>query len=173
LSLSFAASTTLTTYITSYLVFEKKVSEAISSLIFAVGPILGIFSSIFSGKLSGLFGEKRFLLTIIFLSAISIVLMPFSPSTIMLATLYVTFSFLNSAIWPPISAMTACLTPASFRGTGYSLTTSVYQLLFAITPPIVAKVIEFYSLEIIFPISFILMLACTILLKFVNISSQT
>lgn len=172
LSLSFAASTTLTTYITSYLVFEKKVSEAISSLIFAVGPVLGIFSSIFSGKLSSIFGEKRFLLTIIFLSAISIVLMPFSSSTIMLAALYIAFSFLNSAIWPPISAMTACLTPASFRGTGYSLTTSVYQLLFAITPPIVAKAIEFYSLEIIFPISFILMLACIILLKFVSTSSQ-
>ncbi|MGB9727045.1 MAG: MFS transporter [Nitrososphaeria archaeon] len=171
LSLSFAASTTLTTYITSYLVFEKKVSEAISSLIFAVGPILGIFSSIFSGKVSSLFGEKRFLLTIMLLSALSIVLMPFSSSTIMLAALYVTFSFFNSAIWPPISAMTACLTPASFRGTGYSLTTSAYQLLFAITPPLVAKAIEIYSLEIIFPISFILMLACTILLKFVNISS--
>lgn len=172
LSLSFAASTTLTTYITSYLVFEKKLSEAISSLIFAVGPVLGIFSSIFSGKLSGLFGEKRFLLTIMLLSGLSIVLMPFSSSTIMLAALYVTFSFLNSAIWPPISAMTACLTPASFRGTGYSLTTSVYQLLFAITPPLVAKVIELYSLEVIFPISFILMLACTLVLKFVNLNSK-
>jgi MFS family permease len=172
LSLSFAASTTLTTYITSYLVFEKKLSEAISSLIFAVGPVLGIFSSIFSGKLSGLFGEKRFLLTIMLLSSLSIILMPFSSSTIVLAALYVTFSFLNSAIWPPISAMTACLTPASFRGTGYSLTTSVYQLLFAITPPLVAKVIELYSLEVIFPISFILMLACTVVLKFVNLNSK-
>lgn len=169
LSFSFAASTAITTYITSYLVFEKNLSEAVSSLIFAMGPILGIFASLFSGKLAGTFGEKRLLSVIMILSALSIILIPFSSSTFMLASLYVMFAFLNSAIWPPVSAMTAKLTPASFRGVGYSLTTSTYQLIFAVTPPIIAKLIELYSLEIIFPTSFILTVSSLILLKLVKI----
>ncbi len=171
LSFLFAASTAITTYITSYLVFEKNLSEAISSLIFAIGPILGIFASLFSGKLAGTFGEKRLLSVITILSALSIILIPFSSSTIILASLYVMFAFLSSAIWPPVSAMTAKLTPASFRGVGYSLTTSTYQLIFAVTPPIIAKLIELYSLEIIFPTSFILTVSSLILLKLVNIKT--
>lgn len=172
LGFTFSASTAITTYMTSYLVFERQLSEAIASLIFAIGPLLGILSSIFSGNLAGVFGEKRFLSTIMFCSAISIALIPFSPSTVLVAVLYVVFTFLNSALWPPISALTAHLTPSNYRGTGYSLTTSVFQLLYAITPPIIAKVVESYSLETIFPIGFTLIILGLILLKFVKVKSD-
>ncbi|MEM2180075.1 MAG: MFS transporter [Nitrososphaeria archaeon] len=173
LSFSFAASTAITTYITSYLVFEKNLTEAISSLIFAIGPILGIFASLFSGKIAGTVGEKRLITIIMFFSALSIILIPLSSSTILLASLYVVFAFLSSAIWPPVSALTAKLTPVSFRGVGYSLTTSTYQLIFAVTPPIVAKLVELYSLEIIFPTSFILTVSSLILLQIVSIKQAS
>ncbi|MEM3504323.1 MAG: hypothetical protein QW134_08875, partial [Nitrososphaeria archaeon] len=83
------------------------------------------------------------------------------------------FAFLSSAIWPPVSALTAKLTPVSFRGVGYSLTTSTYQLIFAVTPPIVAKLVELYSLEIIFPTSFILTVSSLILLQIVSIKQAS
>ncbi len=166
--LSFAGSITLTTYITSYMVFERRLSEAISSLIFAIGPLLGILSSLFSGSLASILGEKIFLIMLLSLSSISIILLPLAPSILLLAILYVIFIFLNSAIWPPIHAITAGLTPLNVRGFAYSLTTSGYHFLFAITPSLIAKVIELTYIEIIFPISFGLTLASILLLTIIH-----
>ncbi|MGQ9781426.1 MAG: MFS transporter [Nitrososphaeria archaeon] len=156
---------TIQTFITSYLVIERGLSEMIASLIFSIGPLIGILSSLFAGHFASRIGDLRFLALILIASAISALTMPFPDPIYILAMIYLIFTFFSHAIWTPMTAITASLTPANRRGLAYSLSMATFQLMFALTPPLVAKLIECTSFWIMFPLSCILILTGVIILR--------
>jgi len=155
----------INTFITSYMVLERGLSEAIASLIYAIGPLIGIISSISAGQLSSRVGDRRFLVLIMIGSAICAIGIPFTPSTSILAIVYLFFSFFSNSVWTPMTSITASLTPLNRRGFAYSLSMSTLQIVFVITPPLIAKIVEFSSLWIMFPISFVLIVMGVLALR--------
>ena len=162
----------ISTFITSYMVLEKGLSETIASLIFAIGPLIGIISSISAGQLSSRVGDRKFLVLIMIGAAICVIGIPFTPTTSILAIVYLFFSFFSNSIWTPMTSITASLTPLNRRGFAYSLSMSTFQLVFVITPPLVAKIVEFSSFWIMFPVSFILIIVSIFALGISTIRSH-
>ncbi len=153
------------TFMTSYMVVERNISEAMASLIFSIGPLIGIFSSFFAGYASSRVGDKRFLFFAMLFSATFAILIPFASTISLLATAFISFNFFSHSMFPPITSIIATLSPSNRRGLAYSVFISVYQIVFALTPPITAKLIEFSSLLIMFPLSFLLIIISMLTLK--------
>jgi MFS family permease len=162
----------ITIYITSYMVLERGLSEAIASLIFAIGPLIGIISSISAGHLSSRVGDRKFLVMIMIGSAICIISIPFTPTTSILAIAYLFFSFFSNSIWTPMTSITASLTPLNRRGFAYSLSMSTFQLVFVITPPLIATIIELFSFWVMFPLSSLLIIVSIFALRMSTIRSH-
>ena len=153
------------TFITSYMVVERNISEAMASLVFSIGPLIGILSSFFAGLASSRIGDKRFLFIAMLFSATFATVIPIMPTIGLLATAFLSFSFFAHSMFPPITAIVATLSPPNRRGMAYSAFISVYQVIFALTPPIVAKIVELSSLWVMFPISFVLIIISMVILK--------
>jgi len=144
------------TFITTYMVLFRGLSEATSSLIFAIGPLIGIFSSLLSGYLGYLLGDKKVLILVMVGAMFSVVFIPFASTTSLLVLIFLCFTFFNQAVWAPMASVTATLTPANRRGLGYSLSMSTQQAIIAISPLLAAKLIEDSSLLSMFPLSVVL-----------------
>ncbi|MFC1507379.1 MFS transporter [Thermoproteota archaeon] len=161
-----AGATVILTFITTYMVFIRGFSEATASFIFTLGPPIGILSSLFAGYLGFRLGDKKVLMLVILGAAGTIILMPFTSTTISLIIVFLCFAFFKDSVWAPFSSITAKLTPSNRRGLAYSLSMSTQQSIIAFTPPIAAKFIETTSLNVMFPLSFILLIISTIILNF-------
>ena len=161
-----AGATVILTFMTTYMVFMRGFSEATASFIFTLGPPIGIMSSLFAGYLGFMLGDKKILMLAILGAAGTVILIPFTSTTIFLIIVFLCFAFFKDSVWAPMSSITAKLTPSNRRGLAYSLSMSTQQSIIAFTPPIAAKFIETTSLNAIFPLSFILLIASTIILNF-------
>lgn len=144
------------TFITTYMVLFRGLSEVTSSLIFAIGPPIGIFSSLLSGYLGYLVGDKKVLILVMVGAMFSVVFIPFAQTTFLLILIFLCFMFFNQAVWAPLASVTATLTPSNRRGLGYSLSMSTQQAIIAISPLLAAKLIEDSSLLSMFPLSVVL-----------------
>ncbi|WP_455280589.1 MFS transporter [[Eubacterium] cellulosolvens] len=161
-----AGITVILTFMTTYMVFIKGFTETTSSFIFTLGPPIGILSSLFAGYLGFMLGDKKVLMLVILGAAGTVILMPFTSTTIFLIIVFLCFAFFKDSVWAPISSITAKLTPSNRRGLAYSLSMSTQQSIIAFTPPIAAKFIEGTSLNAMFPLSFSLLIISTIILNF-------
>ena len=143
----------IVTFITTYMVLLRDLSEVTSSLIFAIGPPMGIFSSLISGYLGYSLGNKKVLILVMVGAMFSVAFMHFAPTTLLLVLIFLCFMFFNQAVWAPLASITATLTPSNRRGLGYSLSMSSQQAIIAVSPLLAAKLIEDSSLLIMFPLS--------------------
>ncbi len=160
-----AGSSVITTFMTTYMVLGRGISEATASLIFTAGPLISIVGSLFSGYVGSWMGDVRILFVTIGITGLSAILIPVMPTTSLLTIMFVCFAFFSCTVWPPINSLTARLTPTEKRGLAYSLSQTTYQATSALAPPVAARLIETTSMSMMFPFSFMLMLAGVVFLK--------
>jgi FSR family fosmidomycin resistance protein-like MFS transporter len=154
------------TFMTTYFVEVRGFSEAISTLVFGLGPFAGIAGSLYGGLMAERLTSKKafsvaLLCCAIMLSALSLV----SRSCIV-ALVYVLYSFFASNLWAPLNTLVAQLTPPMVRGLGYSVHFLMEGIFGSLAPVLAASVIEPSSVWSVLPFSAAFFLASLVVLQF-------
>lgn len=161
-------STSITTFMTTYLVKSRNVSESIASLIFGSGPFMGIIGSLVGGYMGIRVGTKKALIWAILGSAISLSILGLLTDTTSLTLMFLVYAFFGYAVWSPLNALMAEITPAATRGLGYSMVLFVDGLMTSATPLLAAGVIELLGVWVIFPFSVAFLVASVFVLQLLN-----
>jgi MFS family permease len=155
-------------FMTTYFVNSRGFSETLASLIFSLGPVLGIFGSLLGGISGERIGPKKTLTFIILSSALSLSILSLMTQLYPLILFFLIYSFLSSAVWSPVNTIVATITPKRFRGLSFSFYYLVEGLLATIAPTFAALVIGFTSIWFIFPFGIIFLISCVLLLQFLR-----
>jgi DHA1 family inner membrane transport protein len=145
--------TGISTFMTTYFVDFRNLSEATASLVFALGPIIGIFGSLGGGYFGEKLGPRKALNYIILCCAISLLTLSFVSHLYLIAIVYLIYTLFSNALWSPMNTIVASVTPESDRGLSYSFYFFTEGLMDSIAPSIAAGVIELSSVWHIFPFS--------------------
>jgi MFS family permease len=156
------------TFMTTYFVDVRNLSETTASLVFALGPVIGIFGSLGGGYFAEKLGARKALRWIILCSAISLLTLSFMSQLYLLALVYLVYTLFSYAVWSPINAIVASITPETERGLSYSLYFFTEGLMASISPSLAAGVIELSSVWLIFPFSVVFFVASMVILQFLS-----
>jgi MFS family permease len=153
---------------TTYLVKSRNVSESIASLIFGSGPFVGIVGSLVGGYIGIRVGAKKALIWAILGSAVSLSILGLLTDTTSLTLTFLVYAFFGYAVWSPLNALMAEITPAATRGLGYSIVLFVDGLMASATPVLAAGVIELLDIWVIFPFSVVFLVASVFILQLLD-----
>ena len=156
------------TFMTTYFVDVRNLSETTASLVFALGPVIGIFGSLSGGYFAEKLGARKALRWIILCSAISLLTLSFMSQLYLLALVYLVYTLFSYAVWSPINAIVASITPETERGLSYSLYFFTEGLMASISPALAAGVIALSSVWHIFPFSVVFFIASLVILQFLS-----
>jgi len=154
------------TFMTTYFVESRGLSEAVASLIFGLGPFIGIVGSLSGGYLCERMGAKNALSWVTLCGVISLFVLSLLSQLELLVLVFLLYSFFGSAVWSPVNTIVARVTPEAERGLGYSVYFFVEGLLGSLTPTLAAGFIELTSVWFIFPFSLIFFIASLVVLQF-------
>jgi MFS family permease len=160
--------TSILTFMTTYLITVRGVSQSIASLIFGLGPVVGIVASLTSGHMGDRLGAKRTLSSALIGNSIFLILLAFSTDISSLALFYVIYSFWNNIVWTPMNTIVAHIIPTAERGTGFSTYFFIEGMIKAITPFLAAAVIETFDIWTLFPFSFVFVVGSIIIIQFLR-----
>ncbi|MBS7619175.1 MFS transporter [Candidatus Bathyarchaeota archaeon] len=151
-------------FVTTFFVNVAEISQSLASMIFGVGPLIGIIGALGGGLIGDRFGTRRTIITI--LIAISILLtMPLLAQMATLIVLsYVLYRTLVSAILSLMNVVITNNSPSESRSLAFSIYFLIVNLAGAIFPSITSIIIEASSIIIIFPISIFMVSTAIILL---------
>lgn len=111
----------VSTFMTTYLVSTRGLSESVASLIFGLGPFMGILGSLSGGYLTEKTGAKKALSWAILGCVISLSIFSFVAQVTFLILIYVVYAFFSNSLWSPMNTIVAAVTPESERGLSYSI----------------------------------------------------
>jgi len=154
------------TFMTTYFVETRGLSEAMASFIFGLGPFVGIVGSVSGGYLCERIGARNAFSSVTVSGAISLFALSLTSQLHFLVVIYLLYSFFGSAVWSPINTIVANTTPITERGLGYSVYFFIEGLLASVVPTLAAEVIELTDIWFIFPLSAIFLIASVIVLQF-------
>ncbi len=154
------------TFMTTYFVETRGLSEAAASLVFGLGPFIGIVGSVSGGYLSERMGAKKALTWVILGGAVSLFTLSLASQLYLLIIIYLLYDFFGSAVWSPMNTIVANITPETERGLGYSVYFFMEGLLASIAPTLAAGVIELTDVWFVFPFSLIFLIASVVVLQF-------
>ena len=158
--------TAVSTFLTTYMVQIRGLSQETASMVYGLGPFVGILSSLVGGYLCSRIGDTKTLLYMVLGSALFLVPISFAEGLNLLMVTYLVYSFFNNGAWSPIGSLVATLTPGSMRGVGYSVYFFAEGIVAAVQPTVTAVAIEHTDLYVIFPIAIGLLSICTGLLGY-------
>lgn len=153
------------TFIPTYFVMERKLLESTASLIFGLGPFMGIAGSIVAGTLGDRVGAKKMLSLAILGSAFSLIVLSLLSDLYLLVPVFLILSFFDSLVWTPMNTLVVDMTPEVVRGLGFSVYFMIGGLISAISPIMAAKVIELSSILYLFPFSAFLVFVGLVILQ--------
>ncbi|MFP3984403.1 MAG: MFS transporter [Candidatus Bathyarchaeia archaeon] len=154
-----------TTFMTTYFVQAQGLSEALASLIFGLGPFVGIVGSLCGGYFAERVGAKKALSWAILCCAISLSMLAWASTLHFIIPIYIFYAFFGSTVWAPINTIVAQLTPITDRGLSYSVYFFTEGLLLSVTPTLAAGVIELTNAWFILPFSVAFLIASVIMLQ--------
>jgi len=168
ISIREVGSTSITTFMTTYLVKSRNISESIASLIFGSGPFVGIIGSLVGGYIGIRVGTKKALIWAILGSAVSLSILGLLTDTTSLTLTFLVYAFFGYAVWSPLNALMAEITPLATRGLGYSIVLFVDGLMTSATPVLAAGVIELLGIWVIFPFSVVFLVTSVFVLQLLD-----
>jgi MFS family permease len=161
-----------TTFMTTFFVETRGLSETMSSLIFGLGPFIGIVGSLYGGFWAERTGAKKALSWAVLLCALGLTLLAVASDLYLIVPIYVFYSFFSSTVWAPINTLVARLTPLSNRGLSYSVYFFTEGLLNSVAPTLAAGVIELTSVWAVLPFSVVFFIACVVTLQLLPTKSS-
>ena len=159
-------STGISTFMTTYFVSTRGLSESTASLIFGLGLFMGIVGALGGGYMTERTGAKKTLSWAVLGCAISLSILSLMTQVYLLVLVYLVYAFFSNSIWSPMNTIVAAITPESERGLSYSIYFFTEGLIASFTPTLVAGVIELSDVWFVFPFSITFMIIGLIILQF-------
>ncbi len=154
------------TFMTTYFVEIRGLSEAGASLIFGLGPFIGIVGSLCGGYLAETLKAERALGLATLCSAITLSMLSWTSELHLIALTYTIYAFFSSTIWAPINTIVAYMTPVAQRGLSYSFYFFTEGLIASIAPVFTAWVIGLTNVWFVLPFSIIFLATSVVMLQF-------
>ena len=159
----------ISAFMTTYLTSAQNLSVEVASIIFGVGPLIGIVGSIATGYVSAKFGDKNSLV-LIFLGQFVFLLGLVAIPIVFLAMLcFLMYQLFLHALWTPSTSMVASLMGKTGGGTAYSVFYFAHDLLGAASPLIAAILIESLGLVSPFIFAAVLLFVCALLIRLIRL----
>jgi len=155
------------TFMTTYFVDVRGLSESTASLIFGLGPFAGVIGSLNGGYLGERLGASRALSWTIVCCAVSLFALSLVAEPFLLVLLYVVFAFFNNAAFSSLNVLVTDLTNIDGRGLSFSVYFFVEGLVLSVAPALAAGIIELSSVWFVFPFSMAFLIASLLMLHFV------
>jgi len=156
------------TFMTTYLGGVRGIPESIATLIFGIGPIMGIMGSLGGGFLGEKMSAKKALSFAILGCMISLIALRLSSQLYLLTLFYFIFSILNYSAYVPMNTIVATITHPKKIGLGFSAYFFTVGSIISITPIILAWIIELTNIWQIFPFGIIFLMSSLIILYFIR-----
>jgi predicted MFS family arabinose efflux permease len=154
------------TFMTTFFVDTKNMSESTASLVFALGPFLGVIGSLGGGYLSERTGGMKALGWMILGCAGALFVLPLIPQFSLIVLTYIVYSFFANGMWSPMNALVADMLPSTDAGLGFSVYFFTDGLTTAIAPTVAAGAIELSGVWFVFPFSALFLVSSLIMLQF-------
>lgn len=145
------------TYLTTYLTDVRGITARLASIIFGLGPLIGLIGSIGGGLSGDIIGKNQAFLALLCLMAASLILIPSMPSLLLVSVLYVVWRGLYSASIPLMNSLIATHSSLEVRSLSFSFYFITSNLMGALTPTIGAYVVESYGISAIFPFAVVIL----------------
>ena len=145
-----AASGMSQSFMALYLVDNRGLSEALSSLYIGGNSLMGIIAAPIGGFLAARYGEKRWLLTVLTLAYTCFGLAFMITNTTAFVILYLAYGFFNFLGMAANSAIMAQLSPSKQRGLGYALFFLPGSIMSVVAPVVAGFIAETFSLTSVF-----------------------
>lgn len=157
--------TGISTFMTTYLVKIRGFSEAISSLVFGLGPFIGIVGALGGGYLGEKIGAKKTLSLAILGCAVSLYVLSLTSQLYLLTLVYLIYAFFSHSVWTPMNTIVSDVTPRTERGLSFSVYFFAEGLVASLAPTSAAVVMELSNISYIFPFSIMFIVAGLIMLQ--------
>jgi MFS family permease len=170
MGLSALANGGIMAFMTTYLTSAQNLSLEMASIIFGLGPIIGIFGSVAAGYVSAKFGDKNSLVLIFLGQAIFLLGLIAIPFLALALFSFLMYQLFNHAVWTPSTSMVASFMGETGGGTAYSLFYFSHDLLGSASPLLAAVLIENLRFGLIAPFVFALglLIMCTLMVRFIK-----
>ncbi len=154
------------TFMTTFFVNAKYMSESTASLVFGLGPFVGVIGSLGGGYLSERTGGIKALGWMILGCAGALFVLPLIPQFSLIVLVYIVYSFFTNGVWSPMNALVADMLPSTDAGLGFSVYFFTDGLTTAIAPTLAAGAIELSGVWFVFPFSALFLVSSFIMLQF-------
>jgi predicted MFS family arabinose efflux permease len=155
------------TFMTTYFVDVRRLSESTASLIFGLGPFAGVVGSLNGGYLGERLGANRALRWTIVCCAVSLFALSLVAQPFFIVLLYLVFAFFNNAAFSSMNALVTDLTHIDDRGLSFSIYFFIEGLVLSVAPALTAGIIELSSVWFVFPFSVAFLIASFLMLHFI------
>ena len=158
-------------FMTTYLTSAQNLSVEVASIIFGLGPLIGIVGSLSAGYVSARFGDRNSLALIYFGQFAFLLGLITIPYVFLAMFSFLMYQLFMYALWTPSTSMVASLMGRTGGGTAYSLFYFAHDLLGAASPLVAAILIESLSLGLVAPFVFAigLLLLCALMVRLIRI----
>jgi MFS family permease len=160
------------TFMTLYFVKNGGLSESTASLIFGLGPFVGIIGSLSGGYLGDRTGARKTLNWTIAACTASVLVLSLVSHMYLLILMYAAYSFFSNAVWAPMNALVAQITPAKGLGLGYSAYFFTDGITTSIAPTMAAGIIVLSGIPLVFAFSAAFLISSLIILQLLPSSKK-
>lgn len=159
IGLNAMANSNVSAFMTTYLTSTENLSLDVASIIFGMGPVIGIIGSLAAGYLSSKFGDKVALTFFYLGQGIFLIGLTAVPHVVSVTFFFLMFHLFSAAVWIPAPSLVSSLVEKNRCGTAYSLFYFMENALGAIAPIVAALLIGGFG--IMTPFFFAILLLVT------------
>jgi ACS family hexuronate transporter-like MFS transporter len=154
------------TFLSLWLVNNRGLSLALTSLIFGASSLMGIVAAPIGGIFASKYGEKKWVVYTVLAASICFALAFLIPYTWGFILFYIGNGFFNTLGMAANSAITAKLSPSNQRGLGFALYFLPGSIVGAFSPMLAAYIADSFGIYNIFMTSIIVFAMSWVLFKF-------
>ena len=156
----------LSSFIPTYLHDVKELTVLQASIIYGSVSLFGVIAAPLGGYLADRFGNKRWLMLSVTISALSLFTAPLAPNASLFIGFYFLSTFFSTSAMSVNSAIIAKLTPSKQRGMGFALFFLPGSIIGAVAPIVGATIAVQLGLSSLFPVSVAITFISLIVLTF-------
>lgn len=156
----------ISNFIVLYLQDVKDLSIMVASFIFSGSTLTGILAAPLGGFIASKFGDKKWLLSTLFVGYFSLGLSIILPNTVWFVFLYLVYGLCNTLCMASRASVMAKLTPRRQQGLGYSLFFLPRGVMGAVAPVIAGFIADHYGFNPVFYFSLVLYFISLLMIKF-------
>jgi len=157
-------------FMTTYLTSAENLSVEVASVIFGIGPLVGIIGSIAAGYLSARLGDRRSLALFYFGQVIFLLGLLTIPYVPLAALSFFMYELFLAAIWTPSTSLVTSLMGKTRGGTAYSLFYFSGDALGAVSPLIAAVLISNLGIFSPFIFAIVLLMTSALLVRLIKLN---